>query len=106
MDSLGYPKNVHGITGLFRQRMGLTWQRSASCYSHWASMWHESPYNHAQHHHHTHEANILALVYAGRSLKDLVYRSRCDQSNTQFIGQRVRVSWSSTENMLHVSELR
>ena len=65
MDFLGCPKNVHSVNGFFRQRMGLTWQRSASCYSHWASMWHESQYNHTQHHHHTHEANILALVYAG-----------------------------------------
>ena len=56
----------------FLSRMGLTLQNGASC--HWHCdvplMWNESRYNHTQHHYHTHDANILALKYAGHSLKN------------------------------------
>ena len=55
-------------------REWVTSQWSASC--HPTVMCHrcgtKAKCNHTQHHNHTHDANILALKYAGRSLKHIV----------------------------------
>ena len=81
-------KNGHGMF-FFSSAKGLTLQSRASCYSHCdvPSMWHESRHNHKQHHQHTHDANILALKYAGHSLNIVsdemieyaVSRSECER---------------------------
>ena len=91
MDLLHCHRNAHDF---FRHGMILTLQRGASSYSHCdvLSLWNESQHNHA--------------IDVRWPLTEKTHRPRWDQSNTQFIGQRVRVSWSSPDTMPRVDELR
>ena len=77
MDPSTVQKHAHGIFRrffFFSSGNGSHLAKGASCYSHRdvPSMWHESQYNHTQHHYRKHDAHISALKNAGRSLKHIV----------------------------------
>ena len=74
------PENAHEIfvfpfcENNFRQGVGLTLQRGASCYSHCdvPSVWQESQYNHTQR-----LGTHSNITFAMGSIENTVYRSAC-----------------------------